>query len=58
MIKPFRFLHAADLHLDSPFRGMSALPSVIRNRIVESTFLALDNIVNTAMNEDVDCFKR
>lgn len=53
-VKPFRFLHAADLHLDSPFRGMMSLPSAIRNRIVESTFLALQQMIDVALRERVD----
>lgn len=50
----FRFIHAADLHLDSPFRGMSHLPDAIRHRVRESTFLAFQNIVSLAIREKVD----
>jgi exonuclease SbcD len=50
----FRFLHAADLHLDSPFRGMVSLPSSIREYVIESTFLALQNMVEAAVSEEVD----
>ncbi len=50
----FRFLHAADLHLDSPFRGLSDIPQAIRERIQESTFKALDQLVETALHEHVD----
>jgi exonuclease SbcD len=53
-LRPFRFLHAADLHLDSPFKGLSKLPSAIRDRIRESTFLALHRMVQAAKNEQVD----
>ncbi|MEB3100196.1 metallophosphoesterase family protein [Ferviditalea candida] len=51
---PFRFLHAADLHLDSPFRGIADLPAIVRDRIKESTFLALDRLVRIALQERVD----
>jgi exonuclease SbcD len=50
----FRFMHAADLHVDSPFRGMSALPAAIRERVRESTFRALDGLVELALRERVD----
>lgn len=45
----FRFIHAADLHLDSPFRGMSHLPAPIRERVKESTFDALQRLVELAI---------
>lgn len=32
------FIHAADLHLDSPFYGISNLPEPVYARIKESTF--------------------
>lgn len=50
----FRFVHAADLHLDSPFRGMSPLPEAIRERVRESTFRALDALVELALRERAD----
>lgn len=50
----FRFVHAADLHLDSPFRGMSPLPEAIRERVRESTFRALDALVELAVRERAD----
>ncbi len=50
----FRFMHAADLHLDSPFRGLSGLPEAIRSEIRESTFRALENMVTLALDEAVD----
>ncbi|WP_158289348.1 metallophosphoesterase family protein [Paenibacillus flagellatus] len=50
-MKPFRFIHAADLHLDSPFKGLSALPSAVRDTVRESTFVALGRLVETAIAE-------
>jgi DNA repair exonuclease SbcCD nuclease subunit len=49
----FRFIHAADLHLDSPFRGLSDVPKPIRDRIRSSTFMALDRLVELAIAEEV-----
>lgn len=51
---PFRFLHAADLHLDSRFAGLSHLPSAIRSILRESTFAALGRLVGVAVDEKVD----
>ncbi|GGI45260.1 exonuclease SbcCD subunit D [Paenibacillus marchantiophytorum] len=53
-MKRLRFMHAADLHLDSPFKGMSALPERVRERIRESTFEALKELVGLAIREQVD----
>lgn len=53
-MRPFRFLHAADLHLDSPFRGLASLPAVIRDRIITSTERALERLIAIAIKERVD----
>ncbi|HEX7055614.1 MAG TPA: DNA repair exonuclease [Bacilli bacterium] len=50
----FRFLHCADLHLDTPFKGMSAVPDAIRQAIKNSTFAALQNVTQIALSENVD----
>jgi len=41
-MRPFRFLHAADLHLDSPFRGLTLEDARISERIRRSTFEAFE----------------
>lgn len=51
---PFRFIHAADLHLDSPFAGMSGLTDRVRKHLQQSTFIALDRLVQLAVTEKVD----
>lgn len=48
------FIHAADLHLDSPFKGLTHIPDSIFYDVRESTFTALDNLVTTAINKQVD----
>ncbi|MFD1176726.1 exonuclease SbcCD subunit D [Paenibacillus puldeungensis] len=53
-MNPFRFLHAADLHLDTPFSGMSGVPNRLRRFLQESTFTAFDNLVHLAIAEAVD----
>ncbi len=47
----FRFLHAADLHLDSPLRGLEA--DAPAERIRDATRLALVNLVDLALAERV-----
>jgi DNA repair exonuclease SbcCD nuclease subunit len=47
-------MHAADLHLDSPFVGMAALPQGIRESLRQSTFIALANMINLALQQKVD----
>ncbi|RCX21692.1 DNA repair exonuclease SbcCD nuclease subunit [Fontibacillus phaseoli] len=50
----FRFIHAADLHLDTPFTGMSGLPDRLRRHLQESTFAALGDLVDLAVSESAD----
>lgn len=50
-----RFVHAADLHLDSPFIGLSANASPrISKMLRDATFAAYDNIINLCIEEKVD----
>ncbi|WP_052088049.1 metallophosphoesterase family protein [Paenibacillus wynnii] len=51
---PFRFLHAADLHLDSRFTGLAHIPPAVRSLLRESTFAALGRLVGVAIKEQVD----
>lgn len=51
---PFTFLHAADLHLDSPFRGLTRVPPVVRERLKESTFASCRRLIQLAKSEKVD----
>ena len=50
----FRFLHAADLHLDSPLRGLEADPSAPVEVIRGATRRALGLLVDLAVREAVD----
>lgn len=54
MIKMVRFLHAADLHLDSPFKGLSDLPNHLVKMIRNSTFEAFNNMITYAIEQQVD----
>ncbi|QGX66663.1 DNA repair exonuclease [Bacillus sp. ms-22] len=48
------FIHAADLHLDSPFAGMSNIPNQIFKRLKESTFQSARNMFDLAIDREVD----
>lgn len=44
-----RFLHAADLHLDTPFKGMAHLPKTYYEAVQQSTFTAFSNFIDYAV---------
>lgn len=49
-----RFIHTADLHLDSPFKGMTGLPPVRLNELRESTFTAFNRLIDYAVETSPD----
>jgi DNA repair exonuclease SbcCD nuclease subunit len=49
-----RFVHAADLHLDSPFTGLRSLDKAISGTLFDATFAAYENIVDLCISERVD----
>ncbi len=49
----FRFLHAADLHIDSPLRGLEADPDAPADRIRTATRAAYTNLVDLALHTEV-----
>ncbi len=53
-MKKVRFIHAADLHLDSPMIGLKHLPERVFRKLQESTFEALRKIVDAALMYEVD----
>lgn len=53
-MKKISFIHAADLHLDSPMVGLKHLPQNIFSRVKESTFTALKKITIAAIAHQVD----
>lgn len=62
MTGDFSFIHAADLHLDSPFRGFEQIADVVDRPVRENvlrqlrncTFAALENLVNACIRHRVD----
>ena len=49
-----RFIHAADLHIDSPLRGLGRYPGAPVERLRGATRLALERLVDLAIDERVD----
>ena len=49
-----RFIHAADIHLDSPLRGLAKYDGAPVAEIRRATREALDNLVSLAIDEEVD----
>lgn len=49
-----KFVHAADLHLDRPFSGLSEAEPKIADLLHEATFKAFDNIIELCLSEKVD----
>lgn len=55
MAKTVRFLHCADLHIDTPFRGLAETPPGLRDLLGQATYRSFCNIVELAIQEQVDC---
>jgi len=51
---PVRFVHAADLHLDAPFKGIDANDARVREELVAAPLGALDAVVAACIERDVD----
>ena len=50
-----RFVHAADLHLDSPFTGLrGTAPEGVRRALYDATFEAYENLIDLCIDERVD----
>lgn len=50
----FKFIHTADIHLDSPLRGLEAHEGAPVDEIRGATRRAFDNLIDTAVEEEVD----
>ncbi len=50
----FKFIHAADVHLDSPLRGLERYEGAPADRIRIATRDAFDNLIQLALAERVD----
>ena len=52
-MKMFKFIHAADVHLDSPLRGLSRYESAPAESIRDACRRAFENLVDLAIEEKV-----
>lgn len=50
----FRFLHAADIHLDSPLKGLAGQDGYAAERVRTATREALEQLVSLTIEEQVD----
>ncbi|MDI3305771.1 MAG: DNA repair exonuclease [Acetobacteraceae bacterium] len=48
----FCFVHAADLHLDTPFAGVGPVPPDLRARLRDASLAAFDHLVELALARD------
>lgn len=51
---PFRFIHAADLHLESPVTGLSYLPEHLQAKVLGAPKEAAERLFKEALAEKVD----
>lgn len=49
-----KFLHAADLHIDSPLKGLEAYEGAPLERLRGATRAAMENLVDVAIHAEVD----
>ncbi|QHE51331.1 DNA repair exonuclease [Pontibacillus sp. HMF3514] len=54
MKETIKFIHSADLHLDSPFQGFFDLPEEMLAQVRDSTFQAFDRLIQQAIQHEVD----
>jgi len=49
-----KFIHTADLHLDTPFKGLSNLNTDLANRLKDATFKSFKRIIDLCIERKVD----
>lgn len=52
--RPFRFIHASDLHLERPPSGLAEIPDHLRQTLLEAPYLAAERLFEIALSEQVD----
>ncbi|MEW6076569.1 MAG: DNA repair exonuclease [Thermodesulfobacteriota bacterium] len=48
------FIHTADIHLDTPFKGLSEIDADLADRLRQSTFQAFRRVVDLCLREPAD----
>ena len=54
MPKRVTFIHAADLHLGAPFRGLRALSDTWADRLLSAIPESYDRVIEAAVENNVD----
>src|SRR5665213_3408022 len=52
IVARFRFLHAADLHIDSPLVGLARKSQDFASRVDDASRRAFDNLISLAIDEE------
>lgn len=50
----FKFIHAADLHIESPYKGVSKLNDALGDALVEHGIKAYESLIDLSLQEKVD----
>ncbi len=53
-MKKFSFIHASDLHLDSPFKGLTSESSDVAKILRSATFNAFENLIQLCIDKQVN----
>ena len=51
---PLKFMHAADIHLDSPLRGLARYEAAPTDELRDATRRAFQNLVDTCLDQSVE----
>ena len=54
-MKPVSFIHCADLHIETPFKGITEMRPDLQGLLYQSTYQSFSNIVELAIEKQVDC---
>ena len=54
-MESIKLIHCSDLHIDSPFIGVSDVNSELARLLNQATYDSYNNIVDLAIEENVDC---
>lgn len=54
MTQPFRFIHAADFHIERPLRGLAEVPDHLRVALIDAPYRAAERVFDAAIKQRVD----
>jgi hypothetical protein len=52
--RPFRFIHAGDFHLETPWGGLVEVPEQLRAALIDSPYAAATRVFDAALAEEAD----